>query len=55
VAFAIIDGKRTWDELYLKHKISKKDKQAIENHIESLTKPPVLPEDIDDSDNLLPF
>lgn len=56
VAFAIIDGKRTWDELYLKNKISKKDKQAIEDHIDSLTKPKqAIVNDLVEDDSDLPF
>lgn len=56
VAFAIIDGKRTWDDLYLKYKISKKDKSAIESHIESLTLPKInsIQSDTID-DEMLPF
>lgn len=56
VAFAIIDGKRTWDDLYLKYKISKKDKSAIEAHIESLSKPKInsIQSDTID-DEMLPF
>lgn len=56
VAFAIIDGKRTWDDLYLKYKISKKDKSAIEAHIESLSKPKINFIETDSvEDEMLPF